>query len=40
MLAAPNALMITGGVITVMLAFDVLPGPASFGAIVRMEFSS
>lgn len=26
-LTAPKALMITGGAITVMLAFDVLPGP-------------
>ena len=29
MLAAPNALMITGGPTTVMLAFDVLPVPPS-----------
>src|SRR5882724_9087626 len=29
MLAAPNALMITGGATTVMLALDVLPGPPS-----------
>ena len=29
MLAAPNALMITGGDTTVMLAFDVLPVPPS-----------
>ena len=29
MLAAPNALMITGGEVTVMEALDVLPGPPS-----------
>ena len=29
MLAAPNALMITGGEVTVMEALDVLPGPLS-----------
>src|SRR5256885_13802794 len=29
MLAAPNALMITGGAATVMLAFEVLPVPPS-----------
>src|SRR5712671_6070695 len=29
MLAAPNALMITGGAATVMLAFDVFPVPPS-----------
>jgi hypothetical protein len=28
MLAAPNALMITGGPTTVMLAFEVFPVPA------------
>jgi len=28
MLAAPNALMITGGAVTVMEAFDVLPVPS------------
>lgn len=29
MLAAPNALIMTGGPFTVMDAFDVLPGPPS-----------
>lgn len=29
MLAAPKALMITGGDTTVIDAFDVLPGPAT-----------
>ena len=38
MLAAPNALMITGGEVTVMEALDVLPGPLSVAVTVTELF--
>jgi hypothetical protein len=38
MLAAPNALMITGGATTVILAFDVLPVPPSIEVICTLLF--
>jgi len=37
-LAAPNAFMITGGAVTVILAFDVLPGPLSVAVIWVLLF--
>src|SRR5216684_7375709 len=38
MLAAPNALMITGGAATVMLALEVLPGPLSVAVTCTLLF--
>ena len=38
MLAAPNALMITGGPTTVMLAFEVFPVPASAEVMLTLLF--
>jgi hypothetical protein len=38
MLATPNALMITGGATTVMLAFEVLPGPLSVAVTCTLLF--
>ena len=38
MLAAPKNLMITGGATTVMLAFDVLPGPPSVDVTCTLLF--
>ncbi len=38
MVAAPNALMITGGPATVTLAFDVLPGPLSVAVTCTLLF--
>ena len=38
MLAAPKALMITGGEVTVMEALDVLPGPLSVAVTVTELF--